>query len=72
MMSKNVGKCHESHLQQTAEDTTEKERKDLDATKKQLLYRDKSKKDWRRINMITKGRHPGGLNELKIPDGLNT
>ena len=48
-----------------------KEGEDADSIKKQLLNRDISKKEWRRINMVSKGRHNGGLNKLIILDREN-
>ena len=51
-----------------AEDTAEKEGKNPDLVKKQLMT---SRKEWNRINLVTKGRHAGGLNKLVIPDADN-
>ena len=41
--------------------------KDPDSMEKQLLNQ-KSEREWSGINSILKGHHPGGLNELIIPD----
>ena len=53
MVWKNGKKHCKSHICQAAEDMAEKEGKDADSIEKQLPNRDLSKKEWRRMNLVS-------------------